>query len=158
MAEDKNFKYIVRIVNTDIDGNRKIGTALTKIKGIGFMFSNAVLNKLKIDKEKKTGHLSDSEISELNKIVRNPHEFNLPSWLMNRRKDMETGDDKHLLVADLDFTKTADIRALQKIKSYRGLRHMWGVPVRGQKTKSNFRRNKGKVRGVQRRAGAKKGR
>ncbi len=158
MAEDKNFKYIVRIVNTDIDGNKKIGTALTKIKGIGFMFSNAVLNKLKIDKEKKTGNLSDSEISELNKIVRNPHEYNLPNWLLNRRKDMETGEDKHLLAADLDFTRTADIRALQKIKSYRGLRHMWGVPVRGQKTKSNFRRNKGKVRGVQRRAGAKKGR
>ena len=158
MAEEKNFKYIVRIVNTDIDGNKKIGHALTKIKGIGYMYANAVLNKLKIDKEKKTGHLSDSEVSELNKIVKNPQEYNFPSWLMNRRKDMESGEDIHLLTADLDFTKTGDLRRLQKIKTYRGMRHMWGLPVRGQRTKANFRKNKGKVKGVQRRAGAKKGR
>jgi len=69
--------------------------------------------------------------------------------MLNRRKDYETGEDKHLLSSDLAFTKDNDIKMLKKIKSYKGMRHAFGLPVRGQRTRSNFRRNKGKVTGVQ---------
>ena len=72
----------------------------------------------------------------------------IPAWLFNRRKDAETGKDKHLLAADLTFQKDNDIKLLQKMKSYRGSRHQAKRPARGQRTRSNFRKNKGKVTGV----------
>jgi small subunit ribosomal protein S13 len=56
------------------------------------------------------------------------------------------------------FTKDNDIKLMRKIKSYKGTRHSAGQPVRGQRTKSNFRKSKGKVMGVKRKAGAKSGR
>jgi small subunit ribosomal protein S13 len=68
----------------------------------------------------------------------------MPIWLKNRRKDYETGVDKHLLGTDLDLTQENDIKRLKKVKAYRGIRHIHGQPSRGQRTKSNFRRNKGK--------------
>ena len=67
---------------------------------------------------------------------------------MNRRRDYDTGEDKHLLIGTLQFSKDNDIKRLKKIKALRGMRHQKGLPVRGQRTKSNFRRNKGKVIGV----------
>jgi small subunit ribosomal protein S13 len=77
--------------------------------------------------------------------------------MLNRRKDMETGEDRHLTTADLKFFNDNDIKMMKKMRSYKGIRHMEGLPVRGQKTKSKFRKNKGKVMGVKRRAGAKTG-
>lgn len=146
---DEGFKHIVRIANTDIDGNKKIADAMRKIKGISFAFSNMICKLVGVDKTKKTGNLLDSEINKLNEAVRNPKEFGAPSWMLNRRNDYETGEDKHILSSDLRFTKDNDIKILKKIKSYKGMRHAFGLPVRGQRTRSNFRRNKGKVTGVQ---------
>ncbi|MCK4501031.1 30S ribosomal protein S13 [Candidatus Babeliales bacterium] len=146
---DEGFKHIVRIANTDIDGNKKIADAMRKIKGISFAFSNMVCKLVGVDKTKKTGNLLDSEIKKIDEAVRKPKEFGVPSWMLNRRKDYESGMDKHLLSSDLAFTKDNDIKMLKKIKSYRGMRHAFGLPVRGQRTRSNFRRNKGKVTGVQ---------
>jgi len=155
--EKKEFKQIVRICNTDLDGSRHIFMELQKIKGISFMFSCAVCRANNINLFKKTGELSDEEISKIEETIKNP-EGKLPSWLFNRRRDPETGKDIHLISADLDFTKDSDIKKMKMIKCYRGIRHMFGLPVRGQRTKSNFRKNKGKVKlGVQRRPGAKKG-
>ena len=70
--------------------------------------------------------------------------------MLNRKHDPESGQDRHLLVAELDFEKDNDIKRMKMIRSYRGLRHMFGYPVRGQRTRSNFRKNKGKVMGVKR--------
>ena len=72
--------------------------------------------------------------------------------MLNRRNDPEDGSDKHLLSSDLKFTVENDIKMMKKIKCYKGVRHSLGQPVRGQRTKSNFRRNKGKVMGVVRKA------
>jgi len=141
----KETKYFVRIANTDLVGSKSIYLALHKIKGISFMFANAVCAATNVPKSKKAGELSEKEISQLTQAITNPAKFNIPTWLLNRRKDYDTGIDKHILTSDIDFTKEFDIRRLQKIKSNRGLRHAWGLPVRGQKTKSNFRKNKKKV-------------
>ena len=62
-----------------------------------------------------------------------------------------------MLSGDLDYTKDMDIKRMKMIKVYKGMRYAFGLPVRGQRTKSNFRKNKGKVQGVKRRAAAKKG-
>lgn len=144
LHKKEDIKYFVRIANTDLVGSKPIYLALRKIKGVNFMFANAACAITKIPKDKKAGVLSEQEIKKLEEFLTNPLKFNLPSWLLNRQKDYDTGIDKHLLTSDLDFTKEFDIRRLKKIKSNRGFRHAWGLPLRGQKTKSNFRKNKRK--------------
>ena len=159
MAEEQKqeLKYFVRIANTDLDGNKAIGQALTKIKGISFMLSNAICNIAGIDKTKKTGYLNDDEATRIDEIIKEPSKFNIPSWLFNRRKDPEDNADRHLTGSSLTFTQDNDIKMMKKIKSYKGIRHMLGLPVRGQRTRSNFRKNKGKVLGVKRKEGSKAG-
>ncbi|MBI2542213.1 30S ribosomal protein S13 [Candidatus Woesearchaeota archaeon] len=156
--QKQELKYFVRIANTDLDGNRPIQHALTKIKGLSFMFSNAVLNAARIEKAKKTGYLSDSETSKIDEIIKEPSKFGIPAWMFNRKKDPEEGTDKHLVGTTLSFTQDNDIKMMKKIKSYKGIRHIFGLPVRGQRTKSNFRKNKGKVLGVKKKEGTKAGR
>ena len=140
-----NVKVIIRVANTDLDGNKDIYNALRKIKGVSFMLSNVICNSLDIDRQKKAGTLSEKEIKEIENLISNPKK--IPSWLLNRRKDYETGDDLHLIGSKLKLRKEFDIKRLKKIKSYRGMRHAYGLPVRGQKTRSHFR--KGRSVGVQ---------
>ncbi len=155
---DPEFRYLVRIVNTDLDGNKPIYHALLKIKGVSFMFSSMVCALARVDKFKKTGILTDTEVQRLDEVIRAPQKYGAPVWMLNRRRDYETGEDRHILLGDIDFVKGNDIKRLQMIRSYRGMRHATGQPSRGQKTKSHFRRNKGKVLGVKRAASAKSGR
>ncbi len=145
----ENYKHIIRIANTDLEGSKKISHALTKIKGISFMTSNAVCRISGIDKNKKTGSLDEKEVSKLDDAVRTFDKTDVPEWMMNRRADPETGGSVHLITTNLKFVQQNDIRQMKKIKSYKGMRHAIGQPVRGQRTRSNFRRNKGKVVGVQ---------
>ena len=112
----EELKLIVRIANVDLDGKKPIGYALKKIKGVSFSFANAVCLQTNVDKSKKTGNLTDDEIKKLTDAITNPSKYKLPKWLLNRRMDYETGEDKHLLAADLDFTKSSDIRRYKKIK------------------------------------------
>lgn len=143
------FKELVRIAQTDISGNKNLLYGLTAIRGVSYMVSNAICNITSIPKQKRMGDLSDKEIKEIESALRElPKKAS--AWLLNRRKDITTGQDKHLIQTDLMLTRDFDIRYLKKIKSYRGLRLQWGLPVRGQRTKSNFRKNKGKGLGVKR--------
>ncbi|MBW2970677.1 30S ribosomal protein S13 [Candidatus Woesearchaeota archaeon] len=158
MAKEDNFRHIVRVANTDLDGNKNVGSALRKIKGVDFSLAHGVCIKAGVDSRKKTGTLSDEEIRKLDSVVRNPGAFSIPDWVLNRRKSYDTGMDEHLVGVDLKLAQEDDVKRLQKIKSYRGMRLAWGLPVRGQRTKSNFRKNKGKVVGVKRRKGVKSGR
>jgi len=136
-----DFKSIVRIVNTDIDGSKKLYPGLTKIKGINFMFSNAICNVLNIDKNIKLGDLGEANIKKIETLLKEPNS-KLPSWMLNRRKDYETGDDLHFLSSNVNLNKEFDIKRLKKIKSRKGLRHAANLPLRGQRTKSHFRKGK----------------
>ncbi|MBW2990847.1 30S ribosomal protein S13 [Candidatus Woesearchaeota archaeon] len=150
-AEDKEFKHLVRIANTDIKGQKHVLYALTGIKGVNVMFANAVCRKARVPVTKKAGYLSDDEVKALESVISKPLQAGIPVWMLNRKKDYDSGKDKHLLGGELDFSHEMDIKRMKKTKSYKGLRHQWGLPVRGQKTRSNFRRNKGKGSlGVQR--------
>lgn len=155
MVEQENFKHIVRIVNVDIPGEKQIRISLTKIKGIGINLADCACIVAGIDKTKKTGLLTDSEILTLNEVMKNL-DSKLPTWLLNRRKDYETGENKHFLTGPLNFITDNDLKRLKKIKTLRGMRHQKGLPVRGQRTRSNFRKSKGKVVGVKRKAPPKK--
>tara|TARA_Y100000310_G_C20618378_1_gene781899 strand:+ start:1011 stop:1517 length:507 start_codon:yes stop_codon:yes gene_type:complete len=143
-----SFKHIVRIANVDIPGEKSVRISLTKIKGVGINFADVACTLAGINKQKKTGNLTDTEISKLNDVVANPESHGFPEWMLNRRKDYETGEDKHLLMGTLNFTKDNDLKRLKKVKTLRGMRHQKGLPVRGQRTRSNFRKSKGKVVGV----------
>ena len=159
MAEEQKqeLKYFVRISNTDLDGNKSVQNALTKIKGISFMFSNAILKTAMIEKTKKIGYLSDEQVSRIDEIIKEPSKFRIPLWLFNRKKDPEDNTDKHLVGSTLSFIQDNDIKMMKKVKSYKGIRHFLGLPVRGQRTRSNFRKNKGKVMGVKKKEGTKSG-
>ncbi|MFA5797734.1 MAG: 30S ribosomal protein S13 [Candidatus Woesearchaeota archaeon] len=156
-SDDPNYRYIVRIVSTDIKGEKKVNMGLHKIKGISFMFSNFVCYNAKVDPFKKIGNLTDEEVLRLEDVIRNPAKYNAPAWILNRRNDYETGHDMHLITTDLTLMLDNDLKRMKKVKSYKGLRHMWGLPVRGQRTKSNFRKNKGKVSLANKKPAPKKG-
>jgi small subunit ribosomal protein S13 len=96
--------------------------------------------------DKKIAELDKKEIEIIIEFLKNPA---LPVFLLNRRKDFESGKDGHLITTALDLSKEFDIRMLKKIRSYRGLRHALGHPTRGQRTRSHFRsRKKKKAVGV----------
>jgi small subunit ribosomal protein S13 len=139
---------LIRIANTDMDGSKGIYISLTKIKGVGFMFANALCKVLGISKSSKVGEISEPMIARIEDAVGNPEKFGIPSWLFNRRNDPETGRDLHVSLTNVIVSRDEDIKIMKKIKCYKGVRHLWGLPVRGQRTKSNFRKNKGKATGV----------
>ncbi len=147
-----DFKHIVRIANVDIPGEKQIRFALTYIKGIGINLADAICNLAHIDRLAQAGTLKEAEIAKLNQITANPLDSGIPSWMANRRRDYETGEDKHLLTGNLNFAQDNDLKRLKKIKTLIGIRHIKGLPVRGQRTRSNFRRSKGKVVGVKKKA------
>jgi small subunit ribosomal protein S13 len=147
MAE---IKHIIRVANTDLDGHKPVKEALKKIKGVSFMYSNMLCSMAGVNKAKKAGELNDAEVKAFEDILENPDNNNVPDWMRNRRKDYETGEDIHITGPQIKFVKELDLRRLKKIKSNRGLRHQWGLPVRGQRTKANFRKTKGKAVGVKR--------
>lgn len=135
-------KQLVRILNVDITGEKPTYTALTKIKGVSYSFANAICNVLSLDKNKKIGELSDAEIKKAEDVIKNPSKFKIPSYLLNRRKDFDSGEDKHITSTDVNFVKDFDVKRLKTVKSYRGIRHALGLPVRGQSTEHHFRRGK----------------
>jgi len=143
-----DYKHIMRVAETDLDGSKPLYHALTKIKGVSFMFANAVCKFSNIDRYKIAGQLNIDEVSRLNEILANPLKYGFPAWMLNRRKDPELGGDRHMVGADLKWQVENDIKVMKKIRSYKGVRHTFGLPVRGQSTKSNFRKNKGKGLGV----------
>lgn len=140
-------KTIVRVAGTDLDGEKPTIRAIRKIKGISYATSKAICRLAGIDPQTKLGQLGEKDIERLEKIIKDPIKFNIPSFLVNRRKDRETGEDLHLTGADLDIAKRFDIQRYIDLRTYRGWRHMLGQPVRGQRTRSSFR-ERGKVVGV----------
>lgn len=135
-------RYIIRVANTDLAGERQIGIALTKIRGVSIMFASAICHVAGINAAHKAGDLSEAEEARLNEVIKQPAKFGIPEWMLNRRKDPETGEDSHLIGSDVNFTRDNDIKRMRKLRSYKGLRHAEGLTVRGQRTKSNFRKNK----------------
>jgi len=142
------FKHIVRISDTDLDGNKSLMFALTGIKGIGLRTARCIVNELGLDGRSKLGELDDETIHKLKSFIEGNIET-LPSWLLNRRKDPYTGKDLHLLSKDVDFARMIDIERMIKMKCYRGIRHARGKKVRGQRTRSTGR--SGRTVGVIRR-------
>ena len=114
---------MARIAGVDIPRNKRVEISLTYIFGIGKSTSNKILEKAGVDKDIKVKDLTEEQVGKIRTIV---EEYKIEGEL---RKEIRL-----------------NIKRLLDIKSYRGLRHRNGLPVRGQKTKTNARTRKGPVR------------
>jgi small subunit ribosomal protein S13 len=142
MGMSQEYRYILRIVGTDVAGTLKTIYALTKVKGVSLSLANAVLKKAGINPDLRVGFLTEAEINKIEEIIKEPTKYNLPNWLFNRRKDAETGKNTHLISADLMLRTKMDIDQAKAIRSWRGYRHAYGLKVRGQRTKTTGRAGK----------------
>jgi small subunit ribosomal protein S13 len=150
VADDSDFKYIIRIANSDVSGEERVGNALTSIRGVGPRISSAIIRKLGLDPSEMAGKLDDKNIADIENTIMNLNEH-IPDWLLNRQKDYDTGEDIHSVSVELKMTNDEDLNRMKKVKSYRGIRHASGHKVRGQRTYSNGR--KGLALGVSRKKG-----
>ncbi len=132
---------IIRFMETDIDSSLRIDRALMKIKGISFSFAHAVVGALQLH-GKRMEELTDEEMKRLEDCIMNPKKYGIPAFMLNHQKEFHTGEDMHLTVSKLAIKLREDTMRLKRIRSYRGIRHELGLPVRGQRTKSTFRKNK----------------
>tara|TARA_Y100000034_G_scaffold116664_1_gene155250 strand:+ start:1886 stop:2386 length:501 start_codon:yes stop_codon:yes gene_type:complete len=148
ITKKDDFKHIVRLAEADLKGEKKLLSSLRKVKGVNFTLANAICKVTNMDPHKQVGLLTNEEVKKLDEVIRSPKKFNIFPWLLNRNKDFETGDDVHLIGSELKLQNEFDIKHLKKIKCYRGVRHSQGLPVRGQRTRGNFR--SGKTIGVRR--------
>ncbi len=146
-----DFQHILRILGTNVDGKQKVMYAMTAIKGIGRRFSNLVCKKADVVMDKRAGELTQNEMDALVNVVQNPLEYKIPQWMLNRRKDFKDGKTSQLSSNQIDQKMRDDLERLKKIRNHRGLRHYWGLRVRGQHTKTTGRR--GKTVGVSKKKG-----
>jgi ribosomal protein S13 len=147
----KNFreKVFFRQIRTQVDGNAKVEHALTQISGVGRRFAQATVRVAGISPEWRLGALPEKDLNRLQEIILDPIGNGIPSYFVNRRRDLRTGEDLHIISNQLDISVKRDIDRMKRIRSYKGVRHHLRLKVRGQKTKSTGRH--GLVVGVVRR-------
>ncbi len=134
------YKYILRIAGKDIEGSKKLIVAISEIKGVGYNFAQVLAQILNISPDKRVGFLTEGEIREIEQVIANPDKAGVPLWYLNRRKNMDTGLNQHMITSDLDFAATNDIEREKGVMSWRGYRHMFGLRVRGQRTRTTGRK------------------
>ncbi|MCJ1397535.1 hypothetical protein MMC11_000729 [Xylographa trunciseda] len=150
-GEKSNFQFILRLLNTNVDGKQKIMYALTKIKGVGRRYSNLVCKKADVDLNKRAGEITSEELERIVTIIQNPTQYKIPTWFLNRQRDIVDGKDTQVLANGMDSKLREDLERLKKIRAHRGLRHYWGLRVRGQHSKTTGRR--GRTVGVSKKKG-----
>ncbi|MDH3976391.1 MAG: 30S ribosomal protein S13 [Deltaproteobacteria bacterium] len=122
---------MARIAGVDLPKDKRIEIALTYIYGIGKSLSNDILSEAGVDPNKRAKDLEETDVSNIKKVI----------------------DETYKVEGDLRKEVSMNIKRLMDLGCYRGLRHRKGLPVRGQKTKTNARSRKGPKRTV---AGKKK--
>ena len=139
---NQELRGIIRILGSDMKGERNLYVSLHGIKGVGPNIANAICKIGKFDRNRKIGTLTDQEIKKIEEVLADPMKAGIPEWMFNRKKDPETGENIHMTGPDLPFRQKEDIKGMIRNRNYRGIRHMFGLPVRGQRTRSSFRKGK----------------
>lgn len=103
------------------------------------------------DVRNSAGELTSEELERIVTIVQNPTQYKIPTWFLNRQRDIIDGKDYQVLANGVDSKLREDLERLKKIRAHRGLRHYWGLRVRGQHTKTTGRR--GRTVGVSKKKG-----
>lgn len=148
-SDNPDFKYIVRIANTDLNGQHPVEIALAAVKGVSIRTAGVIADMTGISRTERIGNLDDAQVATLEQLAVGLHE-KVPPWMVNRNKDYETGEALHLVGTDVETRLRDDLNRVKKIRSYKGVRHDTGQKVRGQRTRANGRT--GLTMGVQRKA------
>ena len=112
---------MARISGIDLPKNKRIEIALTYIYGIGLSYSTKILKKIKIDPNQRVIQLNDNDITNIRNIL----------------------DNEYTLEGDLRRLESMNIKRLMEINCYKGKRHRLGLPLRGQRTRTNARTRRG---------------
>jgi small subunit ribosomal protein S18e len=97
------------------------------------------------------GEITSEELERIVTIIQNPTQYKIPTWFLNRQRDITDGKDTQVLANSMDSKLREDLERLKKIRAHRGLRHYWGLRVRGQHSKTTGRR--GRTVGVSKKKG-----
>ncbi len=134
---------IVRIAGRDINGKYTIEGALRQIKGISHNMASAMAmlaeKQYGITRSTTIGSLEEKKLDELETVIKEPGKFGVPNYMLNRRKDSDTGVDVHFVGTDLLVKTRQDIDSTIKLQSWIGFRRQYGQKVRGQRTRSTGR-------------------
>ena len=142
LVAPESFQHIIRVLNTNLQGAVKTPFAMTSVTGIGRRFAILACKKAEVDMRKRAGELSAAELEQLMVIVSNPRTFKVPDWFLNRQRDPKDGTTTQLTSSALSSKMRDDFERLKKIRNHRGLRHYWGLRVKGQHTKTTGRRGR----------------
>jgi small subunit ribosomal protein S13 len=115
-----------RVIGIDIPDNKRLEISLTYLYGIGRRLSNEIIEKLGLDPDMRAHKLTQDDIARINQLLQS----------------------SYIVEGDLRRQVQNNIKRLISIHSYRGLRHRTGLPVRGQRTKTNSRTRKGRRKTV----------
>lgn len=141
--EENRATTILRLAGKDIDGSLSVERALSQIKGIGFTLAHSMSHQIEkelgIERTTPISSLDDKQIAGIDSIIKNPGDHKIPLFMLNKRKNMETGTDMHYVGNDLIFSTRQDITRDVQLKTWRGMRHQYGQKVRGQRTRSTGR-------------------
>jgi small subunit ribosomal protein S13 len=138
----REFRHILRVSGTDIDGTKRLVYGLTRIRGVGPSFAAAVVRASELRPEMRMGDLSEGDVQKLEDVMREPAKYGLPSRVFNRRKGFESGRDSHQIGADLALSMKTDIDFMKDIRNWKGVRHTLGLKVRGQRTRTTGRQGR----------------
>jgi small subunit ribosomal protein S13 len=138
----REYRFIVRFMGTDLDGSKKVPFGISKIRGVGPNFAHAIVKVARVNPDTRIGSLSEAEMSRIEDAIKDPLKHGIPTRYFNRRKDVETGRDIHLVGPDLALGVKADIDFMKDIRSWKGIRHSLGLKVRGQRTRTTGRSGK----------------
>jgi len=138
----REYRFIVRLMGTDLDGSKKVTYGISKIRGVGVNFAHAVVKASRVNPDSRIGTLSEAEMGRIEDAIKDPLKHGIPTRLFNRRKDVETGRDMHLVGPDLALGIKADIDFMKDIRSWKGIRPSLGLKVRGQRTRTTGRSGK----------------
>jgi small subunit ribosomal protein S13 len=137
IPDNPNFRYIVRLAGSDLDGQRPAALALTGVTGVGLRIAQTACRLANVDAREMLGNLPEATAEHLETVL-NDLPTQLPAWMLNHPID-RAGEHHHYLGGDLETARRDDVNVLKMVRSYRGVRHERGQKVRGQRTRSNGR-------------------
>ena len=141
---NEEIRGIVHVLGKDIKGQVELDRALRQVKGIGtrlsLIFAEVISREINVPKNIQIGKLSDEQLDKVEEIIKSPAKYKIPSYLFNRRKDIETGEDIHITGSDVVFVTRSDVERQKTLYTWRGFRHAYGQKVRGQSTRTSGRK------------------
>ncbi len=143
-ATEEGLRGIVRLAGKDVRGGLRLKRALTHVRGIGHSLSGPVADilsrELSLSPDVKVGSFSDEQIEKIDAVLNSLHNYkDIPEYMLNRRKDKDSGKNLHIIMNDLEFANRQDVEGEKKMYTWKGYRHAYGQKVRGQKTRNTGR-------------------